>query len=464
MRSVLVKLLTPIASLKLTVVVLGLLTLLIFFSTLAQTTRGIGWVIREYYESWYVWVPVSIFGPPTAEPAPWGFLFPGGATLGTLILVNLLAAHTLRFKLRASGGRLVWGLVVTLAGAALIVWFHISGVTQDLTAATSLFGTLAIGLVVYAPAVTAMVLLFAKRAGIVMIHLSLILLIAGEMVTRNASLETMMPIYEGETINWSQKMDEAELVVIDPSDPQRDRVIAIREATLVNAEATGRPIQHPGLPFDVQVERFLRNTGFREVPAGMPVPDDLLGLAREYIPQRLPEATGVGQQTLNSPGILLRLSRDGKPLGRVVASAVTTWMGDHHKTIRQDIEVDGKTWQIDMRYRRYYKPYAVELVDFKHDLYPGTNVPKNFSSQVVLHDPTSDSPTSDHLIWMNHPMRYDGATFFQAQFIQDDRGTVLQVVRNPASPIPYIACTLGGLGLLLHFSLSLQKFLWRELR
>jgi len=65
---------------------------------------------------------------------------------------------------------------------------------------------------------------------------------------------------------------------------------------------------------------------------------------------------------------------------------------------------------------------------------------------------------------MNQPLRYNGQTFFQSQFIPDPRGgddlgTVLQVVDNPGSTMPYIACALGGIGLLIHFVLSLWRYI-----
>ena len=64
---------------------------------------------------------------------------------------------------------------------------------------------------------------------------------------------------------------------------------------------------------------------------------------------------------------------------------------------------------------------------------------------------------------MNHPLRYAGETFFQASFKRGDEGTVLQVVRNPGWLIPYISCAAISLGLLIHFTMVLTKFLSRTL-
>ncbi len=40
-------------------------------------------------------------------------------------------------------------------------------------------------------------------------------------------------------------------------------------------------------------------------------------------------------------------------------------------------------------------------------------------------------------------------------------GTVLQVVRNPGWLMPYIACAIGALGLIIHFGAGLLRFLNR---
>ncbi len=52
------------------------------------------------------------------------------------------------------------------------------------------------------------------------------------------------------------------------------------------------------------------------------------------------------------------------------------------------------------------------------------------------------------LISMNDPLRYRGFTFYQAGFDNNDKTTILQVVKNPAMLLPYIACGLVALGLL----------------
>ena len=64
----------------------------------------------------------------------------------------------------------------------------------------------------------------------------------------------------------------------------------------------------------------------------------------------------------------------------------------------------------------------------------------------------------DVLIYMNHPLRYRGETFYQAGFQKDDSASILQVVRNPGFVTPYIACVIVALGLLVQFGSHLITF------
>ncbi|HMB95223.1 MAG TPA: cytochrome c biogenesis protein CcsA, partial [Tepidisphaeraceae bacterium] len=127
----------------------------------------------------------------------------------------------------------------------------------------------------------------------------------------------------------------------------------------------------------------------------------------------------------------------------------------------QVVEVDGKTYWLQLRFRREYKPYTVQLLNFSHDRYLGTDVPKNFASDIRLIDP-SRNVDRQVKIWMNHPLRYAGETFYQASFKPGDRTTILQVVHNPGWLIPYISCVMVGLGLLVHFGMHLIGFLGRR--
>src|SRR5262249_47730309 len=140
--------------------------------------------------------------------------------------------------------------------------------------------------------------------------------------------------------------------------------------------------------------------------------------------------------------------------------------GEEHALIRlgywpQQVALEGKKYDVLLRFARTYKPYTIHLKEFRHDLYIGTDTPKNFSSQIRLIDPAR-SEDREVLISMNDPLRYMGETFFQSGWLPGDRGTILQVVRNPGWTMPYISCAMVSVGMLVHFGLHLIAFLRRR--
>jgi cytochrome c biogenesis protein ResB len=138
-------------------------------------------------------------------------------------------------------------------------------------------------------------------------------------------------------------------------------------------------------------------------------------------------------------------------------TSLGTWLATEWIEQPQTFTVNHRTYEIGLRPRRFYKPYSIELLKFTHDVYPGTDTPKNFASRVLLHRPeTGEKREVD--IYMNNPLRYAGETYYQASYDPDDHGTVLQVVHNPSWLTPYFSCVLVGLGLLLQFATHLFGF------
>src|SRR5258707_15759682 len=52
--------LSVLASLRITVVLLSLGIVLVFYGTLAQIDQGIWTVMDQYFRSWIVWIPVQL--------------------------------------------------------------------------------------------------------------------------------------------------------------------------------------------------------------------------------------------------------------------------------------------------------------------------------------------------------------------------------------------------------------------
>jgi hypothetical protein len=161
------------------------------------------------------------------------------------------------------------------------------------------------------------------------------------------------------------------------------------------------------------------------------------------------------QDERNIPSAIVELSGTEGPLGTYLVSA--------HLSAPQAFTHAGRTWTIALRLQRSYQPFSLTLLKFSHDRYAGTEIPKNFSSRLKLTTPTGRDDR-EVLIFMNNPLRYDGLTFYQAGFENDDRTTILQVVRNPSWLVPYIACGMMTLGLTAQFGIHLVGFVGKRRR
>ena len=174
--------------------------------------------------------------------------------------------------------------------------------------------------------------------------------------------------------------------------------------------------------------------------------------------QPMPRATAPDEQNVVTAAI--EIIPTDRASGAVQES-LGTWLVSDALGAPQKFSWMGNTWQLTMRPARYYKPYSVTLQKFTHEKYAGTEIPKNFASQIALIDPER-SLNRDVLIYMNHPLRYRGETYYQAGFQKDDSATILQVVHNPSFLAPYVACVIVAAGLLVQFGYHLVGFARRR--
>jgi hypothetical protein len=138
-----------------------------------------------------------------------------------------------------------------------------------------------------------------------------------------------------------------------------------------------------------------------------------------------------------------------------------TWLLSAMPMMPQHFDFAGRSWKIVMRPERHYQPYSLTLVKFSHDIYPGTDIPRNFSSKVRINLPGGEA-SREALIYMNNPLRFGGLTYYQQGFEPDDKTTILEVVRNPSWLVPYIACGAIAAGLTLQFLMHLAAFARRR--
>jgi hypothetical protein len=363
-------------SLRLTVVCLCFALVLVFVGTLAQVDLGLYKAQNEFFRSFFVY-----WGPAGAS---WKIpVMPGGYLVGSVLLINLIAAHIKRFTL---------------------TW---------------------------------------KKSGIFMVHAGLILLLLGQLLTDASSSESAMHLRVGDTLNYSEEDRRAELAVVDVSDPDSDKVVAIPDSLM----APGHVVGNPGMPFSIMVGKYYPNSSVSE------------SQKETFEASPATEGAGVGLWLRGEPKVT---STDYRDVPSAVIELVTL-QGSLGKWLvseflgPQTVTVGNRTYQITLRPRRHYNPFTLKLLKFNHAIYKGTDIPKDFSSVVRLERPDTGE-AREVRIFMNNPLRYNGETFYQQSFDQDDKGSVLEVVHNPSRLTPYISCVLVGLGLVVQFGMHLFSF------
>jgi len=329
------------------------------------------------------------------RPLNWPIVYPGGYLIGIVLMINLLAAHAARFKL---------------------TW---------------------------------------KKSGLFMIHIGVILLLVGQLLTDLLSRESALKLLEGQTKNYSESFRENEVAVIDTSDPKSDSVVSLPETLL----KTQKEIAVPETPFTIHVRNYWPNTVLNTKAGPIAVKAEATnGICSEGTVYVFPMPPAAKSDERDMPSSVVEVRSPEGSLG--------TWLLSPHISDQQSFTYKDKTYALALRFTRHYlfagstEPFNVHLLKFDHDLYRGTEIPKNYSSRIQVQNPNTGEDR-EVLIKMNSPLRYKGETFYQASFDERDpnaRATVLEVVHNPSWLTPYLSCCLVGLGLLVHFLMHLAGF------
>lgn len=291
-----------------------------------------------------------------------------------------------------------------------------------------------------------------KKSGIFLVHLGLILLLVSELMTDLVSEESQMPVDEGGRSNYSQGYRDNELVFIDRSHPEHDTVHAIPSELL----KPGSTVKVPNSPLSIRTINYYPNAEIGRSQAG-PVdsPADQ-GVAVKMGIVVNPKEETYAENTINTATAFIEVLGPEGPIGTWLVSNV---IDDRFPP--QMVSAGEQSWEIAIRFTRHYYPFEVELIDFKHDKYPGTEIPFNYSSEVMVYHNDS-TKNQKALIYMNHPLRYEGLTFYQASFANQDTTSIFQVVRNPGWVLPYVSVLLMGLGMCVQFGIHFVKFLGKQ--
>lgn len=285
-----------------------------------------------------------------------------------------------------------------------------------------------------------------EKLGIWLIHIGLLILIIGSGIVASQAVESQMAIEEGETQWFTQSTRDVELAVLKTLPSKEDQVTAIPVAYLEDHEI----VEHPTLPFTLHIRGLFPNSQLLRLPQGEP-PVASQGIGTQV--RVTAQEPRYDDNYRNMVSAYVELKQGERSLG--------TWLLSTGLGAEQSLMIGPDEYRLALRPTRFYTGFSVTLENFTHDRYAGTEIPKNFQSDVAVFDPQT-SVTEKFKIFMNNPMRKNGYTFYQASYGKADTLSVFQVVYNPGRILPYVASTTIGVGLLFHFLLHLIRFLRRQ--
>ena len=404
------KLVRFFTSLKLTVVLLAFAIVLVFIGTLAQVDEGLYEAQARYFRQWLI-LGLDIFG----HRIP--LVLPGGYLIGTMLLLNLLAAHIYRFQLSV------------------------------------------------------------KKIGIQLAHGGIILLLVGQLMTDMLAHESQMRLAEGETKSYAEDARHCELVFTQGDEETAIPQHLLRPGDTVkidslpfsfrvkffwkNSDPSFRAPMMTNAP-PLTTNGIAVNFDFR------PLPEET-SMETNNVPTALIEIIGpngslgdwivsnwAGDATM-ADALGMSYAQISQPMAQKIVGELTQ---------PQAVEIGGKKFTFTLRPARQRFPFSLTLLKATHTVYDGTDIPKDFRSRVRLQNPrTHENREVD--IYMNAPLRYDGLTFYQLQMDAGDATreagrvptSVLQIVHNPGWLTPYVGCALVGAGLVIQFLMHLIGFI-----
>lgn len=291
------------------------------------------------------------------------------------------------------------------------------------------------------------------QAGILLAHFGMLLLLVGGFISHRYALNGHVTLYEHEYAEVFKSHHAWEIAISRDLGGGTRAEFLIPESDFVGLQGGRiREFRSGALPFTLQLSNYLPNATPRRVgpgPAGRGTVVDgfaLHALPAEPSPER--NIAGIHAAVLGDP------NTPRQPL--------LLWGLQQHPA---RVEMDGAEWMLDLRRQQWPLPFRIVLDTFTRELHPRTNMPSTFMSEVSK---VENGVAEKARITMNQPLRHGGYTLYQASWGPTDAapGTplfgTLAVARNPAERFPMLACIVTTLGMLLHFTLKLRKYLARE--
>ena len=274
-----------------------------------------------------------------------------------------------------------------------------------------------------------------NRAGTILTHLGVLVLLLGGLMTAMTSKEGFMIIPEGDSKNTFSDYYQRELVV------KKDGEIITQFSFNELSEAQSFTSDN----LEISILLKCENCG-AQAPSG--TYENLKDLAQNMELTKLPS---LREKEANLSGFILGI----KNPDNAGQSGTYIVMEDIPRSPKLTTKTNEQIEVLLLR-KTTDLPFSITLNDFRKIDYPGTQKAQGYESDITVQDGLATWPVT---VSMNKPYRYRGYTFFQSSFdtIEGRELTVFTVVDNKGRLFPYIATAIMLAGLLLHLIIQIQN-------
>jgi len=212
----------------------------------------------------------------------------------------------------------------------------------------------------------------------------------------------------------------------------------------------GKIIADNALPFTLKINDLCRNCTMAERSASG---TNFKGPAQKVM---LAPLANVLEDERNLAGMEISVSGAGTGDGIYLAFEPM----EHQPRFK----IGSDNYNITLGREHYPLPFALQLLAAEKEVHPGTDVPRSYSSTVML---TDGELQQRAVITMNHPLRYKGYTVYQASFNGDaetvqTKSVSFAIVQNTGRVFPYVASITLCIGLLIHLCFRLPTLIKRN--
>jgi hypothetical protein len=292
-----------------------------------------------------------------------------------------------------------------------------------------------------------------RVAGVYVVHTGIALMLLAGFVKLEFSDDGYLAVWEGDQANFFESHYHWELAITNDADSAHEFVVD--ETVLNQARGQRVALQHPELPFDLVIDGYAGNVTWRPVEGERAQSDS--DVVEGYALLALPPEV---EREHDTPGGYLTLRpRDGEERRMLLLGSTMLMPRARTQAIGDEM------WTIDLRKKRYPLPFTIRVDDFRKEDHPGTGIAKLYESDVTQRIGRDERRVK---IEMNAPLRDEGFVLFQSNWGPQDRRehdrywSLFSVVRNPSDQWPLWSCVIIALGLLIHFGMTLHRYVLRE--